>query len=138
MLTKSKGKINWTTNDQTWMSESVFGSTLAVASSSTRTLLFRRMARARQISCFSPTEKLDPLSRTSVSSPAWERKNIVEKTQLWTGMTNIDLEHMNQLVWSQVFHFRYGLCYSFDLSSIKEYEFVHYNEGWHKDSCGSP
>ena len=64
-----------------------------------------------------------------MTSLHWERKNIVEKTQLWTGMTNIDLEHMNQLVWSQVFHFRYRLCYSFDLSSIKEYEFVHYSEG---------
>lgn len=43
-----------------WISASVFWSMFAVASSSRRTLLFLRMARARQMSCRCPTEKLLP------------------------------------------------------------------------------
>lgn len=46
------------------------GSTLAVASSSTRILLFLRMALAKQINCRWPTLKLLPLAKTSVCSPA--------------------------------------------------------------------
>ena len=44
----------------TWMSASVFGSTLAVASSRTMILFLPRIARAKHTSCLSPTERLDP------------------------------------------------------------------------------
>ena len=44
----------------TWMSASVFGSTLAVASSRTMILFLPRIARAKHTSCRSPTERLDP------------------------------------------------------------------------------
>ena len=52
-----------------WMSSSVAGSVFAVASSRTKILLSLRMALARQISCFWPTLKLDPLSITVESRP---------------------------------------------------------------------
>jgi hypothetical protein len=48
----------------TWMSASVSGSTLAVASSSMSTRLRRSMARAMHSSCFWPRLKLAPLSTT--------------------------------------------------------------------------
>lgn len=44
-------------------------STLAVASSITRTLLLLRMALAKQISCFWPTLRFDPFSLTCESNP---------------------------------------------------------------------
>lgn len=46
-----------------------FGSTLAVASSSTRMRFPRSIARARQTSCLCPKEKLDPPSDTLKSNP---------------------------------------------------------------------
>ena len=42
------------------MSASVLGSTLAVASSSTRILFLLRIALARHTSCLSPTDRFDP------------------------------------------------------------------------------
>lgn len=51
-----------------WINASVCGSTFAVASSSTRTLLLRRIARARQINWRCPTLKLLPASVTTKSS----------------------------------------------------------------------
>ena len=47
-----------------------FWSTLAVASSNTRILFLRSMARARQASCLWPTDKLVPPSVMTESSPA--------------------------------------------------------------------
>ena len=54
---------------------------------------------------------------------------IIENYQLWTGLNYIDLKHSKQNVWSTVFQYQFGLCHSFDLSNIKEYEFVQYNKG---------
>ena len=47
-----------------WMRASVAGSTEEVASSRTSTAGSKAMARAKDRSCFSPTEKLEPRSRT--------------------------------------------------------------------------
>ena len=46
------------------------GSTLAVASSKIKILLFRRMARARHTNCLCPTERLDPPSLILLSRPS--------------------------------------------------------------------
>ena len=40
--------------------ESVFGSTLAVASSKINILFFRKIALAKHTNCLCPTEKFDP------------------------------------------------------------------------------
>ena len=40
----------------------------------------------------------------------------------------MDLEYFDQL-WSELFHYQFGLCHSFDLSKSKKYEFVTYNKG---------
>ena len=53
-----------------------------------------------------------------------ERRVIIEKSQLWTGSFYIDLKHMDQHVWSSVFHYLFGLCYSFDLSNVEEYQTI--------------
>ena len=52
-----------------WMKASVCKSTLAVASSISKILLFFKIARARQRSCFSPTDRFVPLSSSSKSRP---------------------------------------------------------------------
>mmetsp|Transcript_29430 Transcript_29430/g.77127 ORF Transcript_29430/g.77127 Transcript_29430/m.77127 type:complete len:231 (-) Transcript_29430:3396-4088(-) len=51
------------------MMASVFMSTFAVASSRSRRRVGLSTARARQISCLSPTEKFEPASATTASSP---------------------------------------------------------------------
>lgn len=52
-----------------WINESVSISTLAVASSNTNILFFLKIARARQISCFCPTENTDVPSEIGYLSP---------------------------------------------------------------------
>ena len=63
-----------------------------------------------------------------LESLQFERKLVIEKFQLWNGSMRLDLEYLNQHVWSTVFHYSYGLCLSFDLSNVEEYEFVQYNQ----------
>ena len=57
-----------------------------------------------------------------------ERKMVIDEARLWTGSFHIDLKDNDQHLWSRVFDYGFGLCYSFDLSNINEYEFVPYNE----------
>ena len=49
---------------------SVSWSTVAVASSRTKTFVFRSKALARQINCLCPTEKFEPPSETSLFRPS--------------------------------------------------------------------
>ena len=53
-----------------WIKSSVSWSTVAVASSRTKTFVFLSKALARQINCLWPTEKFEPPSETSLSKPS--------------------------------------------------------------------
>ena len=58
-----------------------------------------------------------------------ERKMIIDEIHFWNGTWfNIDLEYMNHHVWSNVFEYQFGLCHSFDISNVEEYEFLPYNK----------
>ena len=57
-----------------------------------------------------------------------ERRQIIEKSELWSGSFYNDLKNIDDDVWSVVFHYLYGLCYSFDLSNVEGYKFIQYNE----------
>ena len=56
-------------------------------------------------------------------------KNIVEMVRFWTGLKYVNLHHFNETVWTEVFHYKYGPCYKFDLSKIENYKYVQLNAG---------
>ena len=51
---------------------------------------------------------------------------IFEEARIWTGYKYISLMNLDGYVWSRVFHKKYGPCYTFDLSKIKNFEYVPY------------
>ena len=55
-----------------------------------------------------------------------ERRSIFEIARIWTGTGYIHFEEFEDQLWSRVFHFSYGPCYTFDLSKVAELEFVSY------------
>ena len=55
-----------------------------------------------------------------------ERGAIFEKTRIWTGTDYIELQEFYDQVWSTVYHYALGFCFTFDLSKVKKYEFVIY------------
>ena len=55
-----------------------------------------------------------------------ERRNIFEIARIWTGTGYIHFQEFEDQLWSRVFHFSYGPCYTFDLSKVAELEFVSY------------
>ena len=57
-----------------------------------------------------------------------ERKDICNVTRLWTGTNYINLQNVEDQIWSKVFHHSYGPCYTIDLSKVKEFEYIPYKE----------
>ena len=55
-----------------------------------------------------------------------EREAIFEIARIWTGTGYIELEEFYDQFWSTVYHHALGFCFTFDLSKVKEYEFVIY------------
>mgnify|MGYP001162975407 FL=1 len=55
-----------------------------------------------------------------------ERGAIFEIARIWTGTGYIELEEFYDQLWSTVYHYALGFCFTFDLSKVKEYEFVIY------------
>ena len=58
----------------------------------------------------------------SLQSP---RDEIIEMARIWNGSDYIDLDYVKDQIWSTVFH-SYGTCHTFDLSQVKEWEFISY------------
>ena len=58
-----------------------------------------------------------------------EIRDIVEKVRIWTGSEYINLQLKYEHVWSRVFGpSQFGLCFTFDLSKIDEFEYVSLEE----------
>ena len=58
-----------------------------------------------------------------------EIRDIVEKVRIWTGSEYVDLQLLHEHVWSRVFGpLQFGLCYTFDISKIDEFEYVSLEE----------
>jgi len=55
-----------------------------------------------------------------------ERETLHATASFWTGQSYIDLNHLDEYHWSPLIHPKFGPCYSFDLSSGKELQFVKY------------
>ena len=55
-----------------------------------------------------------------------DREKVFDRTQLWDGSEYTNLQHLDDQLWSRVFHNLYGPCYTFHLSKTKEYEYVPY------------
>ena len=55
-----------------------------------------------------------------------ERGAIFGIARIWTGTGYIELEEFYDQFWSTVYHHALGFCFTFDLSKVKEYEFVIY------------
>ena len=47
---------------------------------------------------------------------------------MWTGSKFIDLQHLDELAWSRVYHEAFGPCFTYDLSRLEEFEYVQYSE----------
>ena len=43
------------------------------------------------------------------------RRNVVDASLIWTGFKYIDLQYLDELTWSRVFHEAHGLCFTYDL-----------------------
>jgi hypothetical protein len=55
-----------------------------------------------------------------------ERKTVFDMVSLWDGSEYIDLQYLDDQLWSRVFHKKWGPCFTFDLSRTKEFEYVPY------------
>ena len=53
---------------------------------------------------------------TFMDSLEIQRKDIFKLTQFWTGKNYINLKHLEDQMWSQVFHHSFGPCHTIDLS----------------------
>ena len=58
----------------------------------------------------------------------FETKNFIDMTHFWNGLEYIDLKSLENQLWSRVFLYQWGPCYTFDLSSTKEFEYIPYKE----------
>ena len=56
-----------------------------------------------------------------------QRRNVVNSAMIRDGFKQIDLSHLDELAWSRVFHKRYGLCFTYDLSQSDKFKFVQYH-----------
>ena len=65
---------------------------------------------------------------TYVKNLQTELKQIIEMTQFWDGKY-INLQHLDDQLWSTVFHHLYGPCHTFDLSKSEMFKFVPYKGG---------
>ena len=65
---------------------------------------------------------------TFLENLPYERENVIDKTHLWNGSDYIDLNYLEHQLWSRVFHSKWGLCYTFDISNTKEFEYVPYGK----------
>ena len=46
--------------------------------------------------------------------------NIVEMVQFWTGSKYINVQHLDEKIWTRVFLDSFGPCYMFDLSKVEK------------------
>ena len=73
--------------------------------------------------------KMDPnfnVDNFMKSTLKTEITSIVEKVRIFTGSEYINLGHLNVNLWSTVFHFVFGQCYTFDMSKTEEFRFISY------------
>ena len=78
------------------------------------------------INCLEKNKNFD--IDTFIDNLETKRVTPIDEVKLWTGSYYIDLKNKEHLLWSRVFHYQFGLCYSFDLSNLEEFEYVKYEE----------
>ena len=79
------------------------------------------------ISCAKRKKTLKKTDDTPNFHP--ELKSLVEMVQLWTGSEYVNLHQYYETVWSKVFHNMYGPCYTFDLSKVDKFKYIHLKAG---------
>ena len=52
----------------------------------------------------------------------------MEIVRIWTGSDYINLDNLDDQVWSRVFHYSFGLCHTFDLSKTDKFKYVSYQQ----------
>ena len=55
-----------------------------------------------------------------------ERRDIIDKTNFWDGYESTNIDHLDDQIWSRVFHPTFGPCFMLDLSNTEKFEFVPY------------
>ena len=53
--------------------------------------------------------------------------NIVEMVRFWTGSKYVNVQHLDEAIWTRVFHAILGPCYTFDLSKVEKFKYVPVN-----------
>ena len=61
-----------------------------------------------------------------INSLQMEKSDIINTTRFFDGFNRIELQHLEDKIWSKVFHPVYGPCHTFDLSNVKEFEYIPY------------
>ena len=56
-------------------------------------------------------------------------ENVVEIVRLWNGLKYVNQYRFNETVWTKVFHYKYGPCYTFDLSKVDKYKYIQLKAG---------
>ena len=56
-------------------------------------------------------------------------KNIVEMVRFWNGSNYVNLHDFNGAIWTKVFHYKYGPCYTFDLSKVDNIKYIQLKAG---------
>ena len=83
------------------------------------------------ISCAKRNKTLKKTDDTPNFHP--ELKSLVEMVQLWTGSEYVNLHQYYETVWTKVFHNMYGPCYTFDLSKVDKFKYIHLKAGLNKE-----
>ena len=55
--------------------------------------------------------------------------NIFEMVEIWTGEGVIDLKQWENQIWSKVFNYALGPCYTSDISKVEKFKFLQYQVG---------
>ena len=79
------------------------------------------------ISCMKSNKTFN--EATFMQSLHLEIENIVEMVRLWTGSTYVNMQHLDEKVWTRVFLEMFGPCYTFDLSKVGNLKHVSLKTG---------
>ena len=61
--------------------------------------------------------------------------NIFEMMEIWTGKQLINLKQWGNKIWSKIFNYSFGPCYTLDLSKVDEFKFLQYQGTVHQNGC---
>ena len=68
------------------------------------------------VSCMKSNRTLNEADLLQSLHP--EIRNLVEMVQFWTGLKYINVQHLDEKIWTRVFLDSFGPCYMFDLSKV--------------------